>query len=160
MLFCFVHFVSLLQHLSLFLENFELNKTKFSPCHVCGWDTLVCQPHPCSHILRSTHESTAHATNGEHQKKLRAFHFRKDREAKSRPTDIPILWSATTPNWIATHAAQRTHCNRLFAKWWKIRPPGPTVSEMQRSLSCCRIATPIAYFSKRSVQNSAWFNTN
>ena len=32
------------------------------------------------------------------------------------------------------------------------RPPGPTVSEMPRSLSCCRFAIPMAHFSKRSVQ--------
>ena len=124
MLFYFPHFVSLLQHLSLFcLENFELNKIKFPPCHVYGWDTLVCQPHPCSHILRSTHESRAHIMNGEHQKKLRAFRFRKDREAQFVLTDISILQSAVTPNGIVTHAAQRTHCNRPFAKRWKIRPP-------------------------------------
>jgi len=114
-----------LQHFSLFcLENFELNKTKFPLCHVCGWDTLVCQPHPCSHILRSTHEFAAYTMNGEHQKKLRAIRFRKDRMAKFVPIGIPILQSAATPNGIVTHAAQRTHCNRPFAKRWRIRPPG------------------------------------
>ena len=152
-MFCFFHFVSLLQHLSLFcLENFELNKTKFPLCDVCGWDTLVCQPHPCSHILRSTHEFATYTMNGEHQKKLRAFRFRNDREAQFVPTGISILRYAATPNGIVTHAAQQTHCNRPFAKWWRIRPPGPTVSETPRSFSCCRFATPIAYFSKRSVQ--------
>ena len=129
-----------------------LNKIKFPPYHVCGWDTLVCQPHPCSHILRSTHESISYITNGEHQKKLRAFRFRKDRGAQFVPTGIPILQSAAMPNGIVTHAAQRTHCNMPFSKRWRIRPPGLTVSEMPRSFSCCRFATPIAYFSKRSVQ--------
>jgi len=124
-LFYFSHFVSFLQHLSLFcLENFELNKTKFPPCHVCGWDTLVCQPHPCCHILRSTHEFAAHTMNGEHQKKLRAVRFRKDREAKFVPTGIAILRSAATPNGFVTRAAQRTQRNGPFAKRWKIRPPG------------------------------------
>ena len=112
----------------------------------------MCQPHPCSHILQSTHEFAAHTMNGEHQKKLRAFRFRKDREAEFVPTGIPILRSASTPNGIVTHAAQRTHCNRPFAKRWRIRPPGLTVSETLRSFSCYRFATPIAYFSKRSVQ--------
>ena len=138
-----------LQHLSLFcLENFEWNKTKFLLCHVCGWDTLVCQPHPCSHILRSTHVFAAYTMNGEHQKKLRAIRFRKDQEAKFVPTGIPNLQSAATPKGIVTHAAQRMHCNRPFAKRWRIRPPGPTISVMPRSFSCCRFVTPIAYFSK------------
>ena len=121
-------------------------------CHVCGWDTLVCQPHPYTHILQSTQWFAAHITKGEYQKKLRAIHCRKDREAKSRPAGIPILRSAATPNGIVTYAAQWTHCNRPFAKLWKIRPPGPTISEMPRFFSCCRFATPIAHFSKRSFQ--------
>ena len=91
----------------------------------CLWLGYTCvQPHPCSHILRSTQESTAHTTNGEHQKKLRAFRCRKDREAKSRPTSIPILRSAATPNGFVTRSAQRTQRNGPFAKWRKIRPPG------------------------------------
>ena len=113
---------------------------------------VVCQPHPCSHILRSTHEFAAYTMNGEHQKKLRAICFRKDREAKFVLTSIPILQSASKPNGIVTHAAQWIHCNRPFAKWWRIRPPGPTVSKTPRSFSCCRFAIPIAYFSKISVQ--------
>jgi len=138
-LFYFPHFVSLLQHLSLFcLENFELNKTKFPLCHVCGWDTLVCQPHPCSHILRSTHEFAAYTMNGEHQKKLRAIRFRKDREAKIVPTGISNLRSAVTPNRIVTYAAQRTHCNRLFAKQRKIRPPGLSLGRPAPLSAKCR----------------------
>ena len=39
-----------------------------------------------------------HTMNGEHQKKLRAIRFRKDREAKIVPTGISNLRSATTPN--------------------------------------------------------------
>ena len=127
MLFYFFLFISLLQHLRLFLESFELNKIKFPPCHVCGWDTLVCQPHPCSHILRSTHEFAAYTMNGEHQKKLSAFRFRNGREAQFVPTGISILRSATTPNGIVTHEAQRTHCNRPFAKRRRIRPPSPSL---------------------------------
>ena len=119
----------------------------------CLWLGYTCvQPHPCSHILRSTQEFAAHITNGEHQKKLRAFRCRKDREANSRPTGIPILRSATTPNRFVTRAAQRTQRNGPFAKRWRIRPPGPSVSKMPRSFSCCRFAAPIAHLSKRSVQ--------
>jgi hypothetical protein len=71
--------------------------------------------------------------NGEHQKKLRAFRFRKDREVKIVPTGISNLRYATTLNGIVTHMAQQTHCNRPFAKRWRIRPPGPTVSETSRT---------------------------
>ena len=85
--------------------------------------THLCQPHPCSHILRSTHEFAAYTMNGEHQKKLRAIRFKKDRKAKFVSTRIPILQSAVTPNGIVTHAAQRTHGNMPFAKRWKIRSP-------------------------------------
>ena len=88
------------------------------------WDTLVCQPHPCSHILRSTHEFAAYTMNVEHQKKLSAFRFRNGQEAQFVPTGIPILQFASKPNGIVTHASQRIHCNRLFAKQWRIRPPG------------------------------------
>jgi hypothetical protein len=62
--------------------------------------------------------------NGEHQKKLRAISFRKDQEAKFVLTGIPILQSVSKPNGIVTHAAQWIHCNRSFAKRWRIRPPG------------------------------------
>ena len=48
------------------------------------------------------------------RKKLRTFHCRKNREAKSRPTGIPILQSATTPNGFMARAAQQTQCNGLF----------------------------------------------
>ena len=79
--------------------------------------------HPCSHILRITHEFAAYTMNGEHQKKLRAIRFRKARKAKFVPTSIPILQSAVTPNGIVTHVAQQIHCNSPFAKRWRIRPP-------------------------------------
>jgi hypothetical protein len=39
-----------------------------------------------------------------------------------------------------------------YAARLKFRPPGPTVSETPRPFSCCRFATPLAYFSKRPVQ--------
>ena len=115
-----------------------MNKIKFPPCHVCGWDTLVCQPHPCSHILWSTHEFAAHTTNGQHQKKFRAIRFRKDREAKFVPTGIPILQSATTPNGIVAHAAQRTHGNRPFAKQWRIRSSGLSLGRSAPLSAKCR----------------------
>ena len=123
MLFIFLNFVFFSSTLVCF-ENFDLNKIKSPPCHVCGWCTLVCQPHPCSHISQSTQGTTAHRTNGEHQKKLSAVRHRKSRPAKSRPTSIPILQSPATPNKFVTHTSQRTQRNGTLAKRWKIRPPG------------------------------------
>ena len=160
MLFYFPHFVSFLQLLSLFcLENFELNKTKFPPCHVCGWDTLVCQPHPCSHILRSTHESTAYTMNGEHQKKVESISLQEwpggpicaDRHINSA---ICYNTQRDCDTRSTTDTLQQAVCKAVEDKaaWRKFRPPGPTVSETPRSFLCCRFATPIAYFSKRSVQ--------
>ena len=72
---------------------------------------------------RSTQGITAHIMNGEHQKKLRAICSRKSREAKSRPTGIPILQSPATPSRFVIHAARRTQRNKPFARW-RIRPPG------------------------------------
>ena len=50
------------------------------------------------------------------------------------------------------HAAQRTQRNGTLANQWKIRLPGPTISETPRSFSWCWFEIPIAHFSKRSVQ--------
>ena len=91
----------------------------------CMWmvHTLVSQPHPCSHILRSIQGIIADITNGEHQKKLRAICRRKSQEAKSRPIGKPILQSPATPSRFVIHAARRTQRNKPFARW-RIRPPG------------------------------------
>ena len=151
MLFIFLNFVSLSSTLVCF-EKFELNKNELPHVlyvvgtHLCANHTPVLTFYKVPRNLQ--HTSRMEST----RKKLRTFHCRKNREAKSRPTGIPILWSAATPNGFVTRAAQWTQRNRPFAKWWRIRPPGPTISKTPRSFSCCWFAIPIAHFSKRSVQ--------
>ena len=55
---------------------------------------------------------------------------------------------------VATDTTQRDTCKTVedHAAQPIFRPPGPTVSETPRSFLCCRFATLLAYFSKRSVQ--------
>ena len=74
------------------------------------------------------------------------------RAAYSRPASITISRSPATPSGNVTHVAQQTHCNRKLANRWKIRPPGPTVSEILRSFSWCRFEISVAHFSRSSVQ--------
>ena len=61
-------------------------------------------------------------------------------------------WNGDTRS--TTDTLQQAVCKAVEDKAarHKFRPPGPTVSEPPRSFPCCRFATPIAYFSKRSVQ--------
>ena len=88
------------------------------------WLVHTCVPTtPLFSHFSSTQGMIAHGTNGEHQKNQSAFRHRKCREAKSRPTSIPILQSPAKPSGFVTHTSQQTQRNGTLANRWKIMLP-------------------------------------